>query len=694
MNIPQSIRQSPLTNPTRRRAPPEEDEAMHHLSFDLPFTHPILIFTVVLFVILFAPLLLSRFKVPGIIGLILAGAAIGPHGFHVLERDASIVLFSTVGLLYIMFLAGLEIDLNEFRKNRNRSLVFGCLTFVVPMTLGILVGYYGLGFPLLSAILLASMFASHTLLAYPTVSRLGIVKSPAITVTVGGTMITDTAALLVLAVIAGSTTGELNAQFWLRLLVSFGLFSGAVLLGIPWLGRWFFKSVDDAVSQYLFVLACVFLAAFLAEVAGVEGIIGAFFGGLALNRLIPHTSPLMNRIEFVGNAIFVPFFLINVGMLVDFRVLFQGPQALIVAIAMLTTALVAKWLAATLTQKALGYTRLERDIIFGLSSAQAAATLAAVMVGYQLKLFDESVLNGTIFMILGTCLVSSYVVERRGRVLALKEAASKQSEEEFIERVLVPIANPETIEHLIELAIMIKQPSSKESTYALAVVPDDIEAREKVASSKKMLERAIKHAAAADKKVEVITRVDLNVANGILRAAKDLMATEILIGWNARPSARDYLFGSVLDQLLQHSPQMILVCRIVQPLNSLHRVVVAVPPHAELEPGFQRWTRGLQLLIKELGAQARFFVAEASLQVMDETLQKIRPDIDYTLEKFDNWEDFLILSRELKRDDLFVIISARRGTLSHCRHHEAIPGYLSKYYQEENFLVVYPEQLQ
>jgi Kef-type K+ transport system membrane component KefB len=661
--------------------------------FTLPFTDPVLIFSIVLFIILLAPTIARRINTPSIVGLILAGILVGPNGLNLLARDASIVLFGTVGLLYIMFLAGLEIDLNDFKKNRNRSLTFGALTFFIPMTLGTLTGTYILGFELISALLLASMFASHTLLAYPLASRLGISRNEAVTVTVGGTMITDTAALLVLAVIAGSTQGELNAQFWLRLAISFTIFVILVLYLFPKIAGWFFKNGEaDGISQYIFVLAVIFTAAFLAELAGVEAIIGAFLAGLALNRLIPHTSPLMNRIEFVGNALFIPFFLIGVGMLVDLRVLFQGAEALLVAVTMTVVATGAKWLAAFGTQKIFGYSADERNVMFGLSNAQAAATLAAVLIGFNLGLLNENVLNGTIIMILTTCFISSFTVDRAGRRLAITESEKSPDLSLSPERILVPIANPNTIEMLMDLAILIKNPKSAEPIYPLVVVKDDDTAKEKIAANQKMLERAVRHASATEHRVQIVSRVDLNIAGGIARAIKELMITEVVIGWNGQVSTIDRIFGSVLDNLLERSRQMILVSRIVQPLNIINKIVVVLPAHAELETGFGRWVHTALTLARQTGATLAFFGGKDSLNILKNLVADSRPAVTASFTSFEDWQDFLILSREIGPDDLFVVVSSRNESVSYNKHLDLVPAQLAKYFQAVSFVIIYPEQ--
>ena len=332
---------------------------MTQAAITLPLTDPVLKFLLILVIILAAPLLLNKLRIPHLLGLIIAGAIIGPNGFNLVLRDSSIILSGTAGLLYIMFLAGLEIDLGDFKKNKWKSLTFGMYTFLVPMALGTLVGLYVLNFSMLTSILLASMFASHTLIAYPIISKLGITKDKAVGITVGGTMITDTLAV-----------GDVDDWFWYRLGAAIILFFAFVMIVFPIVGRWFFKRCEDNVSQYIFVLVMVFLGAYLAELAGLESIIGAFLAGMALNRLIPSTSPLMNRVEFVGNAIFIPFFLIGVGMLIDYRAFFTNWDTIKVGAVMIVVATVAKFGAAWLTQKTFRMSVDQRRGIFGLSNAQ------------------------------------------------------------------------------------------------------------------------------------------------------------------------------------------------------------------------------------------------------------------------------------------------------------------------------------
>ena len=392
------------------------DQIKHY--FVLPVTNPVLIFALVLFVILMAPILMGRLRLPGIVGFIIAGIAIGPHGYNILIKNSAIELFSTIGLLYIMFIAGIELDPEEFVKNRYKSLIFGLLTFAIPISLGFPVCYYFLGYPAITSAIVSIMFATHTLVAYPIINKYDISQNPAVAVAVGGTILTDTAVLVILAIITGSKNGGLSMAFWLHLILSLGIFITIMFTVVPRVAKWFLNRLgDEKTSPYVFVLSIVFFSSFMAQLSGVEPIIGAFMAGLSLNRLVPLKSLLMNRIDFVGNAIFIPFFLISVGMLVDLRVLFNGPQAAIIAITLTTVALLGKWIAALVTQHTFNYSRTQRGLLFGLSSSHAAATLAIILVGYKMKIIDDNILNGTIILILITCVVASFATERAGKTI-------------------------------------------------------------------------------------------------------------------------------------------------------------------------------------------------------------------------------------------------------------------------------------
>ena len=665
--------------------------------FDSPLQNPVLIFSLILFIILLSPILLRKLNIPSIIGLIIAGVVIGPHGFGILEKSSAIDLFSTIGLLYIMFIAGLELDMNEFKSNRNKSLLFGFFTFIIPILVGFPVCHYFLGYDFNSSFLTASMFATHTLVAYPIVSKLGISKNQAVAITVGGTILTDTAVLLILAVIIGNSQGSLNQEFWIRLIVSLAIFSFIMFFIVPKIAKWFFRKLEsEKHSHYIFVLSVVFFAAFLAEVAGVEAIIGAFVAGLALNKLIPHSSALMNRIEFIGNSLFIPFFLISVGMLVDVSVIMSGPTALIVAGTLTLVALVGKWLAAWFTQIVFKYTKAQRQLIFGLSGAHAAATLAIILVGYKVQILDENILNGTIILILITCVVASFATEQAGKKIIVESENTndiiKTNGTASNEHILFPIADFSNIEKLLELAVFIKDKKSANPVSVLSVVSNNNEAEINILKARNKLEEFVKEASASETKVNVVTTIDHNAASGIIRISKELMADIIILGWPQRTGFFDRLIGEKLDSILNNTDKTVFVCLLEKPLVLHKRIVVIAPPLAEHENGFSLWVSKIATLAQELSISIQLYCNEATQSAVDRILKKGKLPASISMQNFTDWEDFMILSKDIHQDDLLVLISARKGAASYIGVLENLPSKFEKYFPLNSRFVVYPQQ--
>ena len=661
-------------------------------NLNLPWKEPVFVFALILAIILVMPLLMKKIKVPGIVGLIIAGFAIGPKGGGVIELE-TIRLFSTIGLLYIMFLAGLEIDFRDFQKNRNKSILYGALVFTIPFILGILSSLYILHFSWLSALLMASMYTTHTLISYPIVSRLGVTKNEAVTVTVGGTIVTDTAALLFLSFITSMVKGAEASVVLLKMGIAFAIFLILVMGIFSRVARWFFKNVEsEGTSQFIFSLFIVFISAVTAELAGIEAIIGAFLAGLTLNRLIPHSSVLMNRVNFTGNAIFIPIFLISVGMRLDMSVLVSDWSTWKVIILMLTVAITGKWLAAFIGSKIFKYSVTERNLMFSLSVSKAAVALAVVLTGFELKLFDVSILNGTIVVILVTCLISTFIAENAAKKLAIKELEKMGKDTEGVERILVPIANPANFEQLIDLAILIKNPQSDEPIYPLSVVNDDAESKKRILLNDKLFSNAIKHARAAEVKVEIVSRVDLNVAGGIVRAAKDLAISDVIIGWNGKANAIEFFFGNIMSQLLQNSPQTVMISKVLQPINTFWSIHVVVPPNAELESGFNHWLLKLIRLTGQLGARLVFYAVENDVKHWRKILASYKlPQADF--KNLVDWEAFENLSNTLADNDLLLIVSARPHTLSYSKYMERLPRVLSDKFENTSFVILFPEQV-
>lgn len=672
------------------------------LNISLPITNPTWIFFLVLIIILFAPMILERLRIPHIIGMILAGVVIGEFGFNILERDSSFELFGKVGLYYIMFLAGLEMDMEDFKKNKSKGIVFGLLTFFIPMGLGIWSSMELLGFPLVTATLLSSMYASHTLITYPIISRYGLSRLRSVNITIGGTIVTVTLALIVLAVISGMYKGVSDSMFWVSMGIKVTILTLIIYFIFPIIGRWFFKSYSDNIMQFVFVLAMVFLGAGLMEFVGMEGILGAFLTGLVLNRLIPHVSPLMNRLEFVGNALFIPYFLIGVGMIIDVNSMFAGGTALKVAIVMTAVATASKWVAAFITQKIYKMSRNERSMIFGLSNAQAAATLAAVLVGHEIilengeRLLNDDVLNGTVVMILLTCVISSLATERSARKFALDEKLqfNKGDEEKQAEseRILIPVANPETTENLVNLALLIKDTKVKNPLIALSVVTDSANVQQRKIEGKKNLEKAAMIAAATDVKVKTITRYDVNVASGISHTAQEYGATNVVIGLHYKANIIDSFFGKLTEGLLKSTFKEVMIARFMAPINTVRRIFVAVPPQAEYELGFTKWIEHLGRMASQLGCNISFHGNRDTLKYIKEIVLRTNASTLATYTPVEDWNDFSEIKGQIHSSHLAVIVSARRCSISYDASFERLPSQISKNFANNSLIVIYPEQ--
>jgi Kef-type K+ transport system membrane component KefB len=666
-------------------------ENLQHV-FQTPFQGSVLVFVVILLVILLAPILFKSLKIPGIIGLIIAGLIIGPHALNLIEKNSAVDLFSTIGLLYIMFLAGLELDIKEFNKNRHKSFVFGFFTFIIPLAIGYPVCRLFLKFSIETSLLVSSMFSTHTLVTYPIVSRLGISRHKAVGVTVGGTMLTDTAVLILLAIIAGLVVGNIDYNFWIKLSISVLLSLVVVFILIPKLTVWFFRNFENEKnSHFIFVLSMVFFSAFLTEIAGLEPIIGAFAAGLALNKLIPGTSSLMNRVEFVGNSLFIPFFLISVGMLVNPKVIFQGPSALIIAGTLTIVALIGKYVAAWITSLIFKYSSSYRNLIFGLSSSHAAATIAVIMVGYRIGIVDEYILNGTVVLILITCLVASFVTEYSAKLVLIEEEIDIPRETTFRDqKILVPIYNPANMERLIDLAIAIKIPKNPFPIISLSVVEDDQKAVGKLIEARKMLEKAMVHASASDQKVEIITTISQNVPSGIKRVATEIFATEIIIGYALKSQFTDILFGNMIRYIVENTWQSVWVCSISPNLYNYKKISVICPRYADREYGFNQWLSRLFLLSNTLNVPIDFLSTDQTFVQINEYMRKNKIGANAKHFLFNQWNDFTCISSFVLPSDLVMIILPRKGGVSYENLQEGIPRLMSKNFDNYNFILVYP----
>lgn len=665
--------------------------------FDLPLTNPVLIFALILFIILLSPILMGKIRIPGLVGFIIAGIMAGPYGFNLLKKTSAVELFSTIGLLYIMFIAGIELDLAEFKKKKHKSFVFGFLTFSIPILIGFPVCYYLLGYSFITSILTASMFATHTLVAYPIISKYGISKNEAVAVAVGGTILTDTAVLIILAVIMGAKSGGLTTAFWIQLIASLTIFTLVMFLVIPRIAAWFFTRLEsEKTSHYVFVLSVVFFSAFLAQLSGVEPIIGAFVAGLALNKLIPHTSMLMNRIEFVGNAIFIPFFLISVGMLVDLRVLFKGPGAIIVAVSLTMVALIGKWIASFLTQKIFKYSSVQRGLVFGLSSAHAAATLAIILVGYKAKILDDNILNGTIILILITCVVASFAAERASKQLVLSADAGgneQQLQDEEPESILVPIADFSRMESLLDLAVLLKDKSSSNPITLLSVVPNDIGAKANLQKANKQLHESEKYASAHGTLVDMVATLDYNIYSGMIRTAKEKMANVIITGWPRKVNFINQFLGDKTQRLVRHADAHLFVCQLNRPLPVHSSIQLICPPSVSLNLTNNTWLSKICTLTAELGLTLNCYSSEVTAIYIKKYLNERGSSITINYSNSPVWEDYRMLSLGTNENDLLIMVMERHNKAAFINTKNGLYRKLEQAFDEQSKMLIYPQTI-
>ena len=672
---------------------------MLNLSQYFPITDPTLIFFVVLLMILLSPIIMGRLRIPHIIGMVLAGVIVGKYGLNILERDASFELFGRVGLYYIMFLAGLEMDMEGLKKNRTRVIVFGLLTFLVPFAMTYFMGVSLLSYTPLAALLLSAIMASNTLIAYPIVGRYGLTRHTSSTLSVGSSMMALFMALIVMASIVNSFQGEGGIGFWVLFVVKFFVYSIGLILVIPRLTRWFLRRYSDAVMQFIFILAVVFLSAALSDAIGLEGIFGAFLSGLILNRFIPRVSPLMNRIEFTGNALFIPYFLIGVGMLINVRLLFQGTHILWVVFCLVLFGTLGKAIAAYLAAGVFRMPRLAGHMMFGLTSAHAAGAIAMVMVGRRLEispgvyLFGDEVLNGIVIMILFTCVISTVVTEWAAQRLRLKE----KKEPELVktvndEKILIPVKYPEYADNLVSMATMMRNPKLKRELVALNVVYDDVNMRHNQAEGQRLLEHLQHLASASDVPMTTQVRIAANIANGIKHAFKEFQASEILMGLHFHHNISKGFWGEFTRSLYNGLSRQIIITRIMQPLNTVRRIQVIVPSRAEFEPGFYRWLERLARMTENLECRIIFHGRKDTLQLINEYIHNNFASVRAEYVPMKHWNELPDLATKVSKDHLFVIVTARKGTISYKSAMERLPEEVNRYFKGKTLMIIFPDQ--
>ena len=664
---------------------------------------PTMIFFVVLLIILFAPIIMSKLRIPHIIGMVLAGMLVGPYGLNVLERGSSFEIFGQVGLYYIMFLAGLEMDLQTVKKNTRHYLIFGFLTCFVPLGLTYVMARTVLGYGDATAFLLGCIMASNTLIAYPIIGRYGLQRHPSVGLSVGSSMLSLFMALVMLAALAQSTVpanleaaasgwGKLQGAF-LFLLKLFVYMAGSTFV-IPRLTRYFLRRYSDQVMQYIFVLSVMFLSAALTSLIGLEGIFGAFFSGLIINRYIPRVSPLMNRIEFIGNAIFIPYFLIGVGMLINVGTVLEGGEVVWIVLLIAFIGTFGKAVAAYASSLLFRLSQRDGNMMFGLTSAHAAGAIAMVMVGMRLQLVNDNMLNGVVLMILVTCIISTIVTERTAQAIILHEKqhlkpAVKPSDDE---KILVCVKYPDIAPQLLSLSLLMRNQRLKRDMVALNVVYDDQHSAEGREQGLRLLEQLQQQATASEVHVETQVRLASNIANGIKHAFREFACSEIVMGMHVHTERTPKFWGDFIQSLYNGLNRQIILTRFVQPLNTLRRIQVAVPSRAEFEPGFHRWLERLCRMAEQLDCLIEFHGRNDLLDLISSFLQTHHKSVRAHFTPMAHWNELPRLASAIADDHMFVVVTARKGTISYKNALERLPDELQKHFTGKNLMIIFPDQ--
>lgn len=674
---------------------------MLNLTHYFPITDPTLIFFVVLLIVLFAPIIMGKLRIPHIIGMVLAGIIIGKYGLNILERDSSFELFGRVGLYYIMFLAALEMDMEGMKKNKSRLLIYGLLTCFVPFTLTYLMSIHLLHYSTKASLLLSCIMASNTLIAYPIVSRFGLQQKPSVTLSVGSSMLSLLIALVILAGLVASFSEHDGVLFWIFFATKFAAYCGFMIFLIPRLTRWFLRRYSDAVMQFIFVMAMLFMSAALSQIVGIEGVFGAFFAGLILNRYIPHISPLMNRLEFIGNALFIPYFLIGVGMLINVNLLFQGGHILWVIFCIVFFGTLGKAIAAYAACLGFRLPLSSGHMMFGLTSAHAAGSIAMVMVGMNILigpntyLVNDDMLNGVVIMILFTCIISSLLTDWSSRKIILRDKELPEAEDEKKgndEKILIPVRYPEYADNLMDLALLVRNQKLNRGLVCLNVVYDDKDMRYNQEQGRLLLDHCSQLAAATDVRTQTQVRIAANIANGIKHAFNEFQCSEIIIGMHMHPERSPKFWGEFHQSLFNGLSRQIIMARVIQPLNTIRRIQVAVPSRAEFEPGFYRWLERLSRMAGNLDCRIQFHGRTETLALINEYIQNRHHEVRADYAVMNHWNEMPQLAAQISNDHMLVVVTARKGTVSYKTALERLPEEITRFFSGTNLMIIFPDQ--
>ncbi|NCB07193.1 MAG: cation:proton antiporter, partial [Bacteroidia bacterium] len=614
------------------------------------------------------------------------------HGFNLVPADLEFSLLGTIGLLYLMFLAGLEIDLIDFIENKSKSIFIGITSFVIPFVLGYFVCSTLLGLSVHASWLIGAMLSSHTLISYPLLGRLGIVNKPIVTIIVGATIIADILALISMQLITNFAENGFEPGNLMLIAFHFLAFFFVVLMVIPRLSRIFLNKYEgDLGVQYIFVLVVLFSSAMFAHLLHIEPIIGAFFSGLVLNRQIMNSSPLYKRIEFIGNNLFIPFFLISIGMLANFKVFLTHPSEISFALILIVTAVFGKFLAALISKWVLRISPHETNLLFGLSVSRAASAIAIVLIGFNMGIVNESVLNGTVVLILTSCIISSYATQFAGKKILLKGSESIIRDSGIRHKFLVPVANPANMENLLEFAMLLKGNNDTVPVYPLTVFTRHDQVRDKITENKAEIEKII-NSFQTDVSYETLSRIDNNVTDGIVRAADEVVATAIIMGWNNRNISFHILFGNVLNNLLEKTQRMVLVLKTPTSFREVKRISLFCPENAQFEKGFSLWLEIMKTLAEQLQLKIKINCeSELTINSIRKYVDKINASKFFDVQNGDI-ENLSNGTIKHSASDLLIFVHSRKKAISYSRSFEHLMNNSINIYKKNNVIIIYPEE--
>lgn len=538
----------------------------------LPLTDPLWRTVLVLAVILAVPALCRKLRFPQIAGLIIAGVILGPGLSGILESDAILSYASRIGLIFIMFFAGIQTDIEEMKRNKAWGFAFGILTFVLSFGACVWVGTAVLGLSGRASAIMGSIMGSHTLVSYPIVTRFGLERRKSITITVAGALVAILLSLTVYSVLNSNDSGS-GIQGILLLLVKICLYFALIILSFPHIIRSFFHKASSHFSHFLFVMLLLATSCSLASLIGLDAILGAFLAGLMLNRYVPNTSPLMHRMDFIGNALFIPVFLFSTGMMIDIKGAVSDWDTLFIFSVIFLAGTAAKWLAAFITQKAAGFGRDDRLLIFGLSESHAAGALAITTGAYATGIIGLPVLSATVLIVLFSCIASNIITEKTANRMY---QANNIEEKDSNERLLVTLTGSNTLQAIMDTAMTIR-PDKGPDMVGLYVTIGGEHAPKYMQDGKGRLNEAAAIAASASIPFITHNRLGNNIVDSITHATREFDATTLLMGMPLRRSITTYYYENIVSPLLEGVESRIVLQRMTIPLNTVRRIIVLVP---------------------------------------------------------------------------------------------------------------------